>query len=117
MVELIGQQGAKKLMLCGGQFDGATAKQMGLADEAWPDEAFATELRDWVGALAARPAAALRETKALLREMQMLEHAHWERRSVEAFQKCYATEPAQQAVQRFMRRRAEAKGNRSQTSL
>ena len=104
LVELVGWQTAKRLMLYGGQFDGASAQRMGLTDVVWPDEAFEAELRGWVEELASRPVTALRETKALLREMRALDHAHWERKAVEAFQRCYATDEAQQAVQRFVKR-------------
>ena len=104
LVERIGSQAARKLMLCGGQFDGATAQGIGLVDEVWPDEVFDGQLWGWVEELASRPVAALRETKALLREMQALDHGHWERRTMKAFQRCYETDEAQQAVQRFMKR-------------
>ena len=104
LVELIGVQAARKLMLCGGQFDGASAQQLGLVDEVLPDEEFDSQLWDWVEELASRPATALRETKALLREMRSLDHEHWERRTVEAFERCYVTEEAQQAVQQFVKR-------------
>lgn len=104
LVELVGFQGARKLMLCGGQFDGVSAQQLGLVDEVWPDEEFNTQSGDWINELAFRPKAALSETKALLREMQGLDHEHWERRTVEAFERCYATPEAQGAVGRFMRR-------------
>jgi enoyl-CoA hydratase/carnithine racemase len=104
LVELVGWQAAKRLMLYGGQFDGASAQRMGLADVVWPDEVFEAQLRGWLEELASRPVTALRETKALLREMRALDHAHWERRAAEAFQRCYETDEAQQAVQRFVKR-------------
>ena len=104
LVELVGVQVARKLILCGGQFDGESAQQLGLVDEVWPDEEFSTQFRDWVEELASRPKAALAETKALLREMRVLDHEHWERRTVEAFKRCYVTPEAQQSVDRFIRR-------------
>ena len=107
LAELVGAQTARRLMLCGGQFDGESARQIGLADEVWPDAQFDEQLWGWVEKLAARPATALRETKALLREMQLRNHDHWDKRAVEAFQCCYGTEAAQQAVQRFVQRRKE----------
>ena len=105
LVELVGIQAARKLMLCGGQFDGVSAQQLGLVDEVWSDEEFDTQSGEWINELAARPKAALAETKALLREMRVLDHEHWERRTVEAFQKCYTTPAAQQSVHRFMQRK------------
>ena len=107
LVELVGVQAARKLMLCGGQFDGTSAQQLGLVDEMWSDEEFEAQFRDWIEELASLPKAALSETKALLREMRILDHAHWERRTVEAFERCYATPEAQQAVQRFTQRKKE----------
>ncbi len=104
LVELVGVQAARKIMLCGGQFDGASAHQLGLVDEVWPDEEFEAQFRDWVEKLASLPKDALMETKALLREMRGLNHAHWERRTVEAFERCYVTPEAQQSVNRFMQR-------------
>ena len=104
LVELVGVQAARRLMLCGGQFDGLSAQQLGLVDEVWSDAEFDTQFRDWVEELASRPKAALAETKALLREMRVLDHAHWERRTVEAFERCYVTPEAQQSVDLFMRR-------------
>ena len=104
LVELVGVQAARTLMLCDGQFDGASAQQLGLVDEVWPDEEFDTQFRDWIEELASRPKAALAETKALLREMRGLDHAHWERQTVEAFERCYVTPEAQQSVDRFMQR-------------
>ena len=104
LVELVGVQAARTLMLCGGQFDGASAQQLGLVDEVLPDEEFDTQFRDWVGELASRPKVALAETKALLREMRGLDHEHWERRTVEAFERCYVTPEAQESVRQFMQR-------------
>ena len=105
LVELVGFQVARKLMLCGGQFDGASAQQLGLVDEVWPDEEFDTQFGVWVEELASRPKTALSETKALLHEMQVLDHEHWERRTAETFERCYKTEEAQRAVNQFMQRR------------
>ena len=104
LVELVGVQAARTLMLCGGQLDGTSAQRLGLVDEVWSDEEFDTQFRDWVEELASRPKAALAETKALLREMRGLDHEHWERRTVEAFERCYVTPEAQQSVHRFMQR-------------
>ena len=104
LVELVGVQAARTLMLCGGQFDGTSAHGLGLVDEVWTDEEFETQFRGWVEELASHPRAALVETKALLREMRVLDHAHWERRTAEAFEKCYATPEAQQSAHRFMQR-------------
>ena len=101
LVELVGLQVARKLMLCGGQFDGTSAQKLGFVDEVWSDDEFDTQFRDWIEELASRPKAALSETKALLREMRVLDHAHWERRTVEAFERCYVTPEAQQSVYQF----------------
>ena len=105
LVELVGVQAARTLMLCGRQFDGASAQQLGLVDEVLPDEEFDTQFRDWVEELASRPKAALAETKALLREMRTLDHEHWERRTVEAFERCYVTPEAQESVHQFTQRK------------
>ena len=105
LVELVGFQAARKLMLCGGQFDGASAQRLGLVDEVWSDDEFDTQFGVWVEELASRPKTALSETKALLREMRVLNHEYWERRTVEAFQKCYTTPAAQEAVQQFAQRK------------
>ena len=104
LVELVGSQGARKLMLCGGQFDGASAQQLGLVDKVWSDDEFDTQFRGWIEELASRPKVALSETKALLREMRTLYHEHWERRTVGAFERCYVTPEAQRSVHRFMQR-------------
>ena len=104
LVELIGFQAARTLMLCGGEYDGVSAQQLGLVDEVWSDTEFEAQFRDWVEKLASRPKAALAETKALLREMRGLDHEHWERRTVEAFERCYVTPEAQESVRRFMQR-------------
>ena len=101
LVELVGFQVARKLMLCGEQFDEVSAQQLGLVDEVWSDDEFDTQFRDWIEELASRPKAALSETKALLREMRGLDHEHWERRTVEAFERCYVTPEAQQSVYQF----------------
>ena len=105
LVELVGMQNARKLMLCGGQLDGVSAHQLGLVDEVWSDEDFDAQSGDWIDELTSRPQAALTETKVLLREMRSLDHEHWERRTVEAFERCYKMEEAQSAVNQFMQRR------------
>ena len=104
LVELVGVQAARTLMLCGGEYDGESAQQLGLVDEVWSDAEFDTQFRDWVEELASRPKAALTETKALLREMRVLDHEHWERRTVKVFERCYVTPEAQESVRRFMQR-------------
>ena len=55
LVELVGVQAARTLMLRGGQFDGALAHGLGLVDEVWADEEFDTQFRDWVEELASHP--------------------------------------------------------------
>lgn len=105
LVELVGWQTAKRLILCGTQLDGAAAHQLGLADEVWPEAEFEAQLQRWVTDLASRPVAALRETKALLHQMRAIDHSHWDKQATEAFQRCYATEEARQAVQRFIQRK------------
>ena len=105
LVELVGSQAARKIMLCGGQFNGSSAQQLGLVDELWSDEEFDTLFRGWVEELASHPTAALTETKALLREMRGLDHPHWEQRTVKAFERCYLTPEAQESVHRFMQRK------------
>lgn len=104
LVELVGSQAARRIMLCGGQFDGIAAQQLGLVDEVWSDEGFEVQFQDWVEELASCPKAALTETKALLREMRVMDHEHWERRTLEAFERCYMTPEAQQSVDQFMQR-------------
>ena len=104
LVELVGFQAARTLMLRGGQFDGKSAQQFGLVDEVWTDEEFEAQFHDWVEELASRPKAALAETKALLREMRVLDHEHWEQRTADAFERCYATPEAQQSLDRFTQR-------------
>ena len=104
LVELVGVQAARTLMLCGGQLDGASAQQLGLVDEVWSDEEFDTQLRGWVEEFASRPKAALVETKTLLREIRVLDHEHWERRTVEAFERCYVMPEAQESGRQFMQR-------------
>ena len=104
LVELVGFQAARTLMLRGGQFDGVSAQQLGLVDEVWTDEEFEAQFHDWVEELASRPKAALAETKALLREMRVLDHEHWEQRTADAFERCYATPEAQQSLDRFTQR-------------
>ena len=104
LVELVGWQEAKRLMLGGKQFNGTTAHQIGLADEVWPDEQYDEQLGQWIEGIAARPLTALRETKALLHRMRVLDHDHWEHWAAKAFERCYTTEEAQQAVQQFVQR-------------
>lgn len=106
LVELVGWQTAKRLMMCGNQLDGAAAQQLGLVDEVWTEEDFDDQLCRWVGDLASRPVTALCETKALLHQMRAIDHSHWDKQSTEAFQRCYATEEAQRAVQRFIQRKS-----------
>ena len=81
-----------------------SAQQLGLVDEVWTDEEFEAQFHDWVEELASRPKAALAETKALLREMRVLDHEHWEQRTADAFERCYATPEAQQSLDRFTQR-------------
>ena len=107
LVELVGLQAARTLMLCAGEFDSASAQQLGLVDEVLSDEEFDSQLCDWIEELASHPRTALVETKALLREIRAMDHEHWERRTVEAFERCYATPEAQRSVQQFTHRRKE----------
>ncbi|MBI4532064.1 MAG: enoyl-CoA hydratase/isomerase family protein [Candidatus Latescibacteria bacterium] len=105
LVEVVGWQVAKRLMLCETQLDGEEARRIGLADGVWSEEEFDEQVGRWVEHLTDRPVTALQETKSLLREMRMLDHEYWDRRAVDAFQRCYETEAAQRAVQRFVEKR------------
>jgi enoyl-CoA hydratase/carnithine racemase len=107
LVEVVGWQVAKRLMLCETQLDGEAARQVGLVDGVWSEEEFDERVWRWVERLAERPVTALKETKSLLREMRMLDHEHWDRRAVEAFRRCYATEAAQRAVKEFVEKRKD----------
>lgn len=101
LVELVGVQSARMLILSGGQFNGTAAHRLGLVDQVWPDKEFDTQFRQWVEEFASRPKTALSETKKLLHQMRTLDHAHWEHRTVAAFERCYATPEAQQSVHQF----------------
>lgn len=96
LVELVGVREARRLMLTDCRLDGDAAQRIGLVDAVAGDE--------WIEALAARPPEALAQTKALLREMRGLDHEHFDDRAARAFQLCYATDAAREAVERFLKR-------------
>ena len=105
LVELLGFQAARRLLLTDFRLDGGSAEQLGLVDASWTDDEFDEQTRQWVQQLAARPSAALTQTKQLLREMRWLDHEHWDQRAGKAFERCWDTPSAQEAVERFVERR------------
>jgi enoyl-CoA hydratase/carnithine racemase len=64
---LIGHRRAAQLLLLGDHFDAATACELGLVNAICPADALMAELEKVAAALAAKPPAALRLTKALLK--------------------------------------------------
>lgn len=65
--QMIGHHRAAELFFLGKKFDGRTAQTMGLVNAIFPSSELEAALDDLAGTLAAKPPAALRKTKELLK--------------------------------------------------
>ena len=103
--QLMGYHRAAALLMLGDFFDAPTAQALGLVNEVFDDDRLLAATLEKVQLLAAKPPAALRLTKSLLKET----HADLIRETIykegEQFQQCLQSPEAREAMQAFMERR------------
>ncbi len=102
---MVGHQRAAELLMLGETFDAATAREIGFVNEVLPDEEVETKALAIAHELAAKPPAALRLTKALLKRgsAQALEETI--RYELDQFRDLLQSPEAMEAFTAFMERR------------
>ncbi len=105
LVDAVGGATARWLALTCERVSGTQAKELGLVNEAVPDEQLNQRVGELARKLAGFPPAGLSHTKALLNRMSPLRSDEWEAAASEAFETCYATDEARANVAAFLSRR------------
>ena len=102
---IAGRQRAAELMLLGDFFDAPKARDMGFVNELVPDGEARPRALEIAAVLARKPAAAVRETKALLRKGESGDLQAAIRRETEAFRARLSSPEAAEAFAAFAEKR------------
>ncbi|MDQ2078444.1 enoyl-CoA hydratase [Marinimicrobium sp. ABcell2] len=102
----LGHVKASELILLGEGFDAQTALALQLVNEVLPDADLDVRVRERLARLAAQPPAALRRSKALLKQSQQAGIAAAMNAEVAAFTEGLASEECAEAIEAFFAKRA-----------
>lgn len=102
---LVGQAKAAELLFLGERLEVQEAQALGLVNQVLPDAQLNAQVQDKLERLAAQPPAALRATKALLKQPQQSGIASAMTEEVAAFAKQLASPECREAVQAFFDKR------------
>ena len=105
LVDVVGPTHARWLSIAGERVSGPEARAFGLVNAVVPDGYLNERVEAFAIRLAVLPAAAVRETKALILRMSPLRQPEWDAAAAEAFERCYATPEARANVAAFVGRR------------
>ncbi len=102
----MGEGRAFELATRGHRFSGAEAERIGLANRAFPADAFDEDVRAYLTDLAKRPASSVTLTKALLHELDGLGFEEGIARAAEVNAEARRSDACREGVRRFLERRS-----------
>jgi enoyl-CoA hydratase len=103
--EIVGFAQARWLLITCNPISGARAAEIGLVNEAVPEDQLVDKVEDLATRLAAMPPKGVTQTKQLLNDMSNLRDFHWDQRAAEDFRDCYSTPEAQRSVAGFINKK------------
>lgn len=103
--EIVGFAEARWLLITCNPISGAKAAEIGLVNEAVPEDQLAEKVEDLARRLAAMPPKGVAQTKKLLSDMSNLRDFQWDRLAAQAFRDCYSAPEAQRSVAGFMKKK------------
>lgn len=109
LVDIVGAQHARMLLLAANKISGEEALTMGLVDKIAPAADLEVQTRQFAEHFAKMPAVGLTETKKLLRKMSLLRDSSWDAEAAKAFEICYSTPEARQRIADFLAKKKAAK--------
>jgi enoyl-CoA hydratase/carnithine racemase len=107
LVEIVGFEKARWILTTCTTMTGAEAANIGLVDQAVPDDQLAPRAEQLAKRLAAMPPEGVAQTKRLLNRMSPLRRFEWDKAASEAFKDCYAKPEAQIRVAEFLARKGK----------
>lgn len=105
LAEIVGLAQARWLLITCLPISGAKAADIGLVNEAVPEDQLAEKVEELARRLAAMPSMGIAQTKQLLGEMSNLRDFRWDQLAAQAFRDCYSTPEAQKSVAGFVKRK------------
>jgi enoyl-CoA hydratase/carnithine racemase len=103
--QLMGQRRAAELLMFGERFDAATALELGVINEIFPDETIADDALARAHQLGAQPPSALRQTKQLMKQAVLGDIAKQIEIESKHFAQMLTAPEAKEAFQAFLQKR------------
>jgi enoyl-CoA hydratase/carnithine racemase len=107
LADVVGFQKARWILLTCGTMTGLEAANLGLVDEAVPEEQLLTRVEELARRLASMPHEGIARTKKLLNLMSPLRRSEWDAAASEAFRECYEKPEAQRKVADFLNKKKQ----------
>jgi enoyl-CoA hydratase/carnithine racemase len=105
LAEIVGFAKARWILMTCNTMTGAEAAQIGLVDEAVPEDQLLAKAEQLAKKLAAMPPEGLKQTKLVLNRMSTLRRFDWDAAASEAFRVCYEKPEAQKRITDFVARK------------
>lgn len=100
----VGEGTAFELVALGARISAEEARRIGLVNRTFPPESFASDVRAYLGDLAAKPMSALSLTKGLLYELEGLDFESGLARAAQVNAEARMTDACREGVRRFLER-------------
>jgi len=107
LAETVGVAQARWLLMTCQLLTGAQAADIGLVNEAVPQDQLSSRVEELAIRLASMPTEGLSSTKAFLRRMSPLRNLEYDVRASESFRDCFAKPAAQERVRNFLARKTK----------
>lgn len=107
LAETVGIAQARWLLMSSKVVTGDRAADIGLVNEAVPEDQLLSRVEEFATKLASMPAEGLSRTKAFLNRISPLRNIEYDRLASENFRDCFAKPAAQERVRSFLARKAK----------
>lgn len=108
LADVVGFQRARWILMNCATMTGLEAANIGLVDEAVPDDQLLTRADELARHLASMPPEGLKRTKMLLSRMSPLRRFEWDAAASEAFRECYEKPEAQNKAADFLKKKKQS---------
>jgi enoyl-CoA hydratase/carnithine racemase len=107
LADVVGFQKARWILLNCATMTGTEAANIGLVDEAVPEDQLLTRAQELATRLASMPPEGIKRTKMLLNRMSPLRRFEWDAAASDAFRDCYEKPEAQTKITDFLKKKKQ----------
>jgi enoyl-CoA hydratase/carnithine racemase len=107
LADVVGFQRARWILMNCATMTALEAAEIGLVDEAVPEDQLLTRVEELARHLASIPTEGIKRTKMLLNCMSPLRRFEWDAAASEAFHECYKKPEAQQKIADFLKKKKQ----------